>query len=197
MVLSLADLIKEEDSNFVRGSCAMLLKNFDLAQSAFLSSNNPQAALDMRRDLQHWEEALQLAARLAPERVPEIAREYAGQQEFEGNFSGALSNYERCIQDGAHILSRDALQLASGGVARMSIRMGDLRRGIQLATNSPNKILKLECGEILEKMKQYSQAGKLYAKGEFWERAAAAFLKAKEWNRVGEVIDKVLFKAIM
>ena len=78
MVLSLADLIKEEDSNFVQGSCAMLLKNFDLAQSAFLSSNNPQAALDMRRDLQHWEEALQLAARLAPQRVPEIAREYAG-----------------------------------------------------------------------------------------------------------------------
>ena len=29
MVLSLADLIKEEDSNFVQGSCAMLLKNFD------------------------------------------------------------------------------------------------------------------------------------------------------------------------
>jgi WD repeat-containing protein 19 len=55
--------------------------------------------------------------------------------------------------------------------------MGDLRRGIQLATSSSNKSLKKDCAEILEKMKQYSPAGKLYTNGEFWERAAAAFLK--------------------
>jgi WD repeat-containing protein 19 len=61
------------------GSCALLLRRFDLAQASFLLSSEPQAALEMRRDLQHWEEALQLAARLAPHRVPEIAREYAGQ----------------------------------------------------------------------------------------------------------------------
>lgn len=157
----------------------MLLQQFDVAQASFLKSSEPLAALDMRRDLQHWEEALQLAARLAPHRVPEIAREYAGQQEFEGNYSGALSNYERAIQDGSHILSRDDLSLASAGVARCSIRMGDLRRGIQLATSHSNKTLKKDCGEILEKMKQYSQAGKLYLKGEFWERAAAAYLKVR------------------
>ena len=52
-------------------------------------------------------------------------------------------------------------------------------------------MLKKDCGEILEKMKQYSQAGKLFVKGEFWEKAAAAFIKGKEWNNVGEIIDRV------
>ena len=40
-------------------------------------------------------------------------------------------------------------------------------------------------------MKQYTQAGMLYVKGEFWEKAAASFLKGKESNRVAEIIDKV------
>ena len=58
----------------------------------------------MRRDLQSWEEALQLASRLSPTQVPEISREFAAQQEFEGNYSGALINYERCIQGGVRAI---------------------------------------------------------------------------------------------
>ncbi|CAG5085237.1 Oidioi.mRNA.OKI2018_I69.PAR.g10846.t1.cds [Oikopleura dioica] len=181
----------EEDIFYLRGACSVLLRNFDVAQKAFLQSSEPIAALELRRDLQHWEESLSLANRLAPERIPEIAREYAAQQEFEGNYSGALGNYERAIQDGAKTLSKEQLFLASSGIARCSLRMGDLRRGLQLANNSSSKVLKRECADILDKMKQYTQAGMLYVKGEFWEKAAASFLKGKESNRVAEIIDKV------
>ena len=36
----------------------------------------PQTALEMRRDLLHWEQALKLARTLAPEEIPFISREY-------------------------------------------------------------------------------------------------------------------------
>jgi len=149
MVLNLMELIKEEDIFYLRGSCSVLLRNFDVAQKSFLQSSEPIAALELRRDLQHWEESLSLANRLAPERIPEIAREYAAQQEFEGNYSGALGNYERAIQDGSKTLSKEQLFLASSGIARCSLRMGDLRRGLQLANNSSSKVLKRECADIL------------------------------------------------
>ena len=36
----------------------------------------------MRRDLLHWDKALNLASRLAPEEIPYISKEYAQQLEF-------------------------------------------------------------------------------------------------------------------
>lgn len=36
----------------------------------------------MRQDLQHWDKALQLAKRLAPDQIPFISKEYAAQLEF-------------------------------------------------------------------------------------------------------------------
>lgn len=73
----------------------------------------------MRRDLLHWEQALQLANKLAPDQIPYISRQYAQQLEFtyadgckdkcdlwfchlivmccSGDYSGALYNYETAI----------------------------------------------------------------------------------------------------
>ena len=62
--------------------------------------------------------------------------------------------------------------------------MGDLRRGIQLANNNPSKSVKKECGEILDKMKQYKEAGELFIKAECWEKGAASYLRAKLLNKV-------------
>ena len=39
-------------------------------------------SLQMRRDLLHWDQALELAKSLAPEQIPYISREYAQQLEF-------------------------------------------------------------------------------------------------------------------
>ena len=51
-------------------------------QDWYLKSSQPVAALQMRRDLMQWDQALQLAGKLAPEQIPYIAREYAQQLEF-------------------------------------------------------------------------------------------------------------------
>lgn len=39
------------------------------------------------------------------------------------------------------------------GVAQMSVRMGDIRRGVNQAIKHPSRLLKRDCGAILESMK--------------------------------------------
>lgn len=80
----------------------------------------------MRRDLLHWDSALQLAKALAPEQIPYISKEYAQQLEFTGDYMTALAHYEKGITRQEH--DRDHDEVCAAGVARMSIRMGDIRR---------------------------------------------------------------------
>jgi hypothetical protein len=55
-----------------------------------------QAALEMRRDLLHWEPALRLARTLAPEQVPLLCQQYAQQLEFKGEYQQAWNMCVRC-----------------------------------------------------------------------------------------------------
>ena len=80
----------------------------------------------MRRDLLHWDSALQLAKALAPEQIPYISREYAQQLEFTGDYMSALSHYEKGVAQQEN--QRDHDEICAAGIARMSIRVGDIRR---------------------------------------------------------------------
>ena len=60
----------------------MYQEDFTLAQDLFLASSRPITALEMRRDLLHWDQALKLAKTLAPAQIPYISKEYAQQLEF-------------------------------------------------------------------------------------------------------------------
>lgn len=82
MVLSLEQIKGTEDKSLLAGYVAMYLEDYNTAQDLFLASSNPLAALEMRRDLLHWDQALELAKSLAPEQIPYISREYAQQLEF-------------------------------------------------------------------------------------------------------------------
>lgn len=42
------------------------------------------------------------------------------------------------------------------GIARCSLKIGDIRRGIELALKLPNKQVKKECGSILEAIRVIS-----------------------------------------
>lgn len=48
---------------------------------------------------------------------------------------------------------QDHDEACQAGIARMSIRMGDIRRGAAQAIQHPSRVLKKECGAILESMK--------------------------------------------
>lgn len=80
----------------------------------------------MRRDLLHWDSALQLARALAPGQIPYISREYAQQLEFTGDYMNALAHFEKGITQKESEREHD--EVCAAGIARMSIRVGDIRR---------------------------------------------------------------------
>ncbi|CAG0902490.1 unnamed protein product, partial [Darwinula stevensoni] len=194
MVWSLKKLVGMEDKMLLAGHAAMILGDFTRAQELYLRSNEPRAALDMRRDLLQWDQALQLARKLSPDQIPFISREYAQQLEFMGDYANALSHYEKGLLDGR--LEDDEQNMACrAGIARMSLRCGDLRKGLVLAGQLNSKSLKRECAEILETMKaslgQFSEAASLYEKANLHEKAAALYIKMKNWPKVGELLANI------
>ncbi|XP_041121208.1 WD repeat-containing protein 19 [Polyodon spathula] len=189
MVMSLEQIKGIEDQNLLAGHLAMFTNDFNQAQDLYLSSSCPIAALEMRRDLQHWDSALQLAKRLAPKQIPFISKEYAVQLEFTGDYVNALAHYEKGMTSDNKYQEHDEACLA--GVARMSIRMGDIRRGVNQAIKHPSRLLKKDCGAILEGMKQFSEAAQLYEKGQYYDKAASVYIRCKNWAKVGELLPHV------
>ncbi|XP_074649650.1 WD repeat-containing protein 19-like isoform X1 [Tubulanus polymorphus] len=189
MVMSLQKIKNTEDRNLLAGYIAMFMEDFSLAQDLFLASSFPSAALEMRRDLLHWDEALKLAKALAPEQIPFISKEYAQQLEFTGDHINALAHYEKGITKADQ--HRDHDEICAAGVARESIRMGDIRRGVGMALKMPSKILKKECAAILENMKQWTEAALLYEKGGYYDKAASVYIRSKNWTKVGELLSHI------
>ncbi|XP_010623408.1 WD repeat-containing protein 19 [Fukomys damarensis] len=187
MVMSLERIKGTEDYHILAGHLAMFTNDFNLAQDLYLASICPVAALEMRRDLQHWDSALQLAKRLAPEQIPFISKEYAIQLEFMGDYANALAHYEKGITGD----NKEHDELCLAGMAQMSIRMGDIRRGVNQALKHPSRVLKRDCGAILENMKQFSEAAQLYEKGLYYDKAASVYIRCKNWAKVGELLPHV------
>uniref|UniRef100_A0ABI7Z671 WD repeat domain 19 n=1 Tax=Felis catus TaxID=9685 RepID=A0ABI7Z671_FELCA len=82
-------------------------------------------------------------------------------------------------------------EVCLAGVAQMSIRMGDIRRGVNQALKHPSRVLKRDCGAILENMKQFSEAAQLYEKGLYYDKAASVYIRCKNWAKVGELLPRV------
>ncbi|XP_056265866.1 WD repeat-containing protein 19 isoform X2 [Pseudoliparis swirei] len=189
MVLSLQGIQGIEDMNLRAGHLAMFLGDYNLAQDLYLSSGCAIAALEMRRDLLQWDSALMLAKRLAEDQIPFISKEYAAHLEFIGDYVNALAHYEKGMTHNNKFQEHD--EACRAGVARMSIRMGDIRRGAAQAIQHPSRVLKKECGAILEGMKQFSEAAQLYEKGQYYDKAASVYIRCKNWAKVGELLPHV------
>lgn len=66
--------------------------------------------------------------------------------------------------------------LCYGGIARTSIRMGDIQRGFSIASNINDKNLVIEIAGVCEQMKQWQEAAKLYQQGDLVEKAASIYI---------------------
>ncbi|XP_039278793.1 WD repeat-containing protein 19 [Nilaparvata lugens] len=179
-----------EDKKLLAGHVAMFLQDFDRAQLLFLESSNPIQALIMRQDILQWDQALQLARSLDPSQIPFISREYAQQLELTGQYTEALSHYERGLTEEGR--DEEHNSRCRAGIARTAIRCGDYRRGIAMATDPrADQQLKQECAEILQATKKLNEAALLYEKAENFDQAASAYINLKNWHKVGELLPKV------
>ncbi len=179
MVFALNSLRHIEERNLICGHVLVLLSKFDEAQVMFLASSCPIEALNMRRDLMHWDSAMKLAKGLDSTQMPYISLEYGKQLEFVGDHPTALRMFEKGITISES--DKEHNELCASGIARSSLKTGDIRRGVELALKLPNKNVKRECGAILEGIRQYMEAGNLYEKGESWDKAALVYIKVGFW----------------
>ncbi|XRB18839.1 WD repeat-containing protein 19 [Pseudoscourfieldia marina] len=202
LVMTLERLQYVEDRNLLAGHvCVLLLQDYQRAQELFLRSSQPWAALEMRKDLKHWEEALKLARQLGHGGVSEICCHYASMLEMRGETENAIAQYEAALQgslDGgadAMVLSEevraDVQQQCRGGMARCLIRMGDLRRGRQMALDEGSKMLYKDCAGILESQGQLGEAAELYERGGEIEKAAGIYIRTKNFDAAKPLMDMV------
>ncbi|XP_076676074.1 intraflagellar transport protein Oseg6 isoform X2 [Andrena cerasifolii] len=197
MVWALQKMEDIDELPLLCGHACILLGNYNQAEKYFLQSSEPVQALYLRRDLMQWEQALNLAQKLKADEIPYIAREYAQQLEFTGNYPKALTNYERGLVDSNHsssttIHNPQHRNLCLAGIARMSIRCGDSRKGVSIAVdNESSRQLRKECAEILESMKQFNEAALLYERAEYFDKAASAYIKLKNWQKVGLLLPQI------
>ena len=80
------------------------------------------------------------------------------------------------------------------GVARMAIRCGDLRRGLDICQQSElkaNKSFQRDCAEILETMKQNNEAAVLYEAAGSHDKAAYLYIKLKNWSKIGQLLPHI------
>jgi WD repeat-containing protein 19 len=187
MVLELQRLLKVEDRKLLAGNVALMLGDHALAQDLFLASSSPVEALEMRCDLLEWEPALLLAKTLAPEQIPRISREYGKNLEFTGEYKRALALFEAALtHDPAQ---REHDEVCYAGIARCSIRLGDLRRGIEIAGKSGSRALCKDCAQLLEALKQGPDAAALYEKAGLWDRAGSIYIQAGKFAQVKPLMD--------
>ena len=193
MVLALQEVEHEEDKQLLAGHICMLSADYNRAATLFLSSSKPTTALQMRRDLLQWDQALKLALTVQPDAIPAIAREYAAQLEVKGEYGKALDMYQRSYNEAHPSQSdyNDNRQLSRGGIARMTLRLGDLQKGQQLAYDSGDKQLMKECAAILEQMKQQSDAADMYSRAEQYEKAAALYLSIRHFAKAAPLMQRI------
>ena len=48
-----------------------------------------------------------------------------------------------------------------------------------------------ECAEILEQMKQLSEAAQLYEAGQYYDKAAHLYIKLKNWTKIGALLPNI------
>ncbi|KAJ1416172.1 hypothetical protein B484DRAFT_302829, partial [Ochromonadaceae sp. CCMP2298] len=181
MVMALEACRNIEDKNLLAGQITLLFCDYQRAQDLFLASSRPQAALEMRRDLLQWDQALALAQVLSAAHVPEICVQYGQQLESRDDPATALRMFEDALgaqdAEGGGMCPQSLVGPAMMGVARCNLRMGNIRQGIRLANELDDRQLFVDCGGLLEGQKQYSEAASMYLKGLQHEKAALIYTK--------------------
>mmetsp|Transcript_36982 Transcript_36982/g.82211 ORF Transcript_36982/g.82211 Transcript_36982/m.82211 type:complete len:1366 (+) Transcript_36982:300-4397(+) len=192
MVLSLETIRNYEDKNLLSGHIMVLLeRDHAQAQELFLRSSNPKAALEMRKDLKHWSEALKLAEQLDPDSIPLICKEHAASLEMIGEYSLAKTHYQQAM-DSLMGHSDKELELACrAGIARTTLQMGDIRQGRSMALQLNSQPLFKECAQILEGLQQLTEAGEMYERAGQYERAASIYIQTKNFAAATPLMAKV------
>ena len=68
---------------------------------------------------------------------------------------------------------------------------GDLKTGLDLCRKLKQKNLQKECAEILEQMKQLTEAASLYEAAGYYDKSAQLNIKLKNWQKIGQLLPHI------
>ncbi|CAN0474053.1 unnamed protein product, partial [Discosporangium mesarthrocarpum] len=156
-------------------------------------------------------------------KVPDLSVEYGQQLEFRGEIDQALSMYESALMDtppsdpsssssssnppsyihidgsspGPDLSARARRAICKAGIARCTLRLGDLQRGVRLAKEVGYPQLYRDCASILEGMKQPGEAATMYELGGQHDRAAAIHVAGKNFEQAAAVMPRVTLPKLL
>ncbi|XP_059060034.1 WD repeat-containing protein 19 [Achroia grisella] len=152
------------------------------------------AALELHAARGDWPRAAALAATACPRRAPDLMRLHAHHLELTADYHEALANYEKSLipdnTDDPKVMEHNSR--CEAGIARTSIRCGDVARGVTMAMKNAHQTMLLkDCAQLLEEEKQYSHAAALYDHAGNTEKAASLYIKLKSWLKVEALLPKI------
>ncbi|XP_068627634.1 WD repeat-containing protein 19 [Battus philenor] len=151
-------------------------------------------ALQLHAARGDWARAAQLAQTACPARAPALHYHRAHHLELTADYHEALANYEKSVmtENTDDIKVKEHNAKCEAGIARMSIRCGDIMRGVTTAMKySQDTALLKECAQLLEDEKHYNHAAALYDHAGNTDKAASLYIKLKSWLKVEALIPKI------
>ena len=201
LVLAFSSLLDVEDRDLRAGHVlALVHKDYDAAQALFLRSSRPLAALELRRDLRHWDRALELAAALDPAQTPAVEAEVAASLETRGDHERALGHWEAASrgEEAKPAPLRDGHLLAAcrAGRAKALVHVGRVEEGARLCSKADDPELSRACAGILEASGRPNDAAALWAAAGQVDRAAAIHVRARQWGALRPLLPQVADPAV-
>ncbi|CAF4949564.1 unnamed protein product [Pieris macdunnoughi] len=151
-------------------------------------------ALELEAARGEWAKAAEIARRAAPTLAPSLTLHHAMHLELTADYHEALATYEKSVisENSNSVKVKEHNTKCEAGIARMSIRCGDVMRGVTTALKYSHDVTLLkDCAQLLEEEKQYSHAAALYDHAGNTEKAASLYIKLKSWLKVEALIPKI------
>eukprot|EP01035_Chromulina_nebulosa_P018174 gene18174-23832_t len=160
----------------------------DAGKDLFLSSSYPMAALEMRKDLLQWDQALKLAEALQlSSEIPYICIQYGQILEFKHDIELALKIYENAVQ----LDSTNTIALS--GIARCSLKANQYDKAALIYTKyliKQDKSKIKEAASIMNKVQNdslNSSFARLCITAGNYIEAMKAYERAKDIDKVVEL----------
>ena len=203
LVLTVEELKKETEKKVILGHIAAILGKEDLAVELFVSSSQPEKALELRMDLQDWDDALKLAKEYNKNKEPFISQKLAYQYETQNNVNEAMSLYENSyISNPQEFIKKinddydlNDLELhnqkCTAGISRCAFRIGDPEKGLNKAQEITDKNLVIEIASLCENIHYELESAKLFSQVGLYEKAAIIFIRLKLFKSAEDLMDKI------
>ena len=203
LVLTVEELKRETEKKVILGHIAAILGKENLAVELFIASSQPERALELRMDLQDWDEAYKLAKEYNKNKEPFISQKLAYQYETQNNFQEAMNLYENSyISNPTEYIKKinddydlNDLELhnqkCTAGISRCAFKIGDTDKGLSKAKEITDKNLIIEIASLCENIHYELESAKLFSQVGLYEKAAIIFIRLKLFKSAEDLMDKI------